>query len=86
MEGELQAPVKVESAQCLNVDPQVLWERMDAHDLSQNETARLASLSPALLSLIMNGLRTPSGTCSGGCTRCCSRRPKRNWWLRWSSR
>ena len=61
VEAELQAPVRVESAQRSTVDPQALWERMDAHGHSQNETARLAGISPSLLSQIMNGNRTPSG-------------------------
>ena len=34
---------------------------MDAHGISQNETARRAGISNALLSQIMNGQRTPSG-------------------------
>ena len=61
MEEVLDAPVKVESAQSADVDPSVLWERMDAHDISQNETARRAGISSAMLSLIMNGQRKPSG-------------------------
>ena len=61
MESVLEAPVKVESAQCSGVEPAVLWERMDAHDISQNETARRAGISSGMLSLIMNGQRTPSG-------------------------
>ncbi len=61
MEAVLEAPVKVETAQSADVDPSVLWERMDAHDISQNETARRAGISSAMLSLIMNGQRKPSG-------------------------
>ncbi len=63
--GVLQAPLKVESAQCADVDPQALWERMDAHDISQNETARRAGISSAMLSQIMNGNRKPSGDVLG---------------------
>ena len=65
MESVLEAPVKVEAAQCVGVDPQVLWERMDAHDISQNETARRAGISSAMLSQIMNGNRKPSGDVLG---------------------
>ena len=65
MESVLDAPVKVESAQCADVDPQVLWERMDAHDISQNETARRAGISSGMLSQIMNGNRKPSGDVLG---------------------
>ena len=61
MEAVLDAPMKVESAQCADVDPAVLWGRMDAHGWSQNETARRAGISSAMLSLIMNGQRKPSG-------------------------
>ena len=61
MEAVLDAPVKIESAQCPTVDPQALWERMDAHGWTQNETARRAGVSSAMLSQIMNGQRTPSG-------------------------
>ena len=61
VEAELQAPVKVESAKRSTVEPRALWERMDAHGYSQNQTARLAGISPAHLSQIMNGQRTPSG-------------------------
>ena len=61
VEAELQAPVKVEAARRSTVDPRALWERMEAHGYSQNQTARLAGISPAHLSQIMNGQRTPSG-------------------------
>ena len=61
MESVLEAPVKTESAQCSNVDPSVLWERMDAHHISQNEAARRAGISSGMLSQTMNGKRTPSG-------------------------
>ncbi len=61
MEAVLDAPVKVESAQPPTVDPRALWDRMEAHGISQNETARRAGISPAHLSQIMNGQRTPSG-------------------------
>lgn len=65
VEAELQAPARVEPAQRPTVEPSVLWQRMDAHGWSQNETARLAGISPALLSQIMNGKRTPSGRVLG---------------------
>ena len=60
LEAVLQAPVKVETAEVGGVDPQALWERMDAHDISQNEVARRAGISSSMLSQIMNGKRTPS--------------------------
>ena len=61
VEAVLDAPVRVEAVQVPTVDPRALWERMDAHGISQNETARRAGISVAHLSHIMNGLRTPSG-------------------------
>ena len=61
VEAELQTPVRVEAAQRPTVDPRALWDRMDAHGYSQNETARRAGISSALMSQIMNGQRTPSG-------------------------
>ena len=82
VEQVLEAPVRVEAAQPPTVDPRTLWDRMDAHGYSQNETARRAGISPAHLSQIMNGYAPPLGTCCGGCTRSCSRRPARNWWPR----
>ena len=61
MEAVLDAPVKIEAARPADIDPQALWERMDAHGWSQNETARRAGISTGHLSQIMNGQRTPSG-------------------------
>ena len=61
METVLEAPVKIEAAQPADINPQALWERMDAHGWSQNETARRAGISTGMLSQIMNGHRTPSG-------------------------
>ncbi len=61
MESVLEAPVKVETAQPAEVDTRALWERMDAHGWSQNETARRAGISTGMLSQVMNGHRKPSG-------------------------
>ncbi len=61
VEAALEAPARIEAAQPRSVDPRALWERMDAHNLSQNETARLAGISSGHLSQIMNGQRNPSG-------------------------
>ena len=60
VEQVLDAPVRVEAASAPTVDPRALWDRMDAHKISQNETARRAGISVALMSQIMNGKRTPS--------------------------
>ncbi|MDE2859875.1 MAG: helix-turn-helix domain-containing protein [Chloroflexota bacterium] len=60
VEAVLQARVRVESAQCSSIDRQVVWERMDELDVSQNEVARRAGISSGHLSQIMNGQRSPS--------------------------
>ena len=61
VEAVLEGPVKVEAAEPATVDPRALWDRMEAHGISQNETARRAGISCSLLSQIMNGRRIPSG-------------------------
>ena len=61
VEAALEATVRVEAAQLPTVDQRALWDRMDAHGLSQNEVARRAGISPSYLSHIMNGTRVPSG-------------------------
>ncbi len=60
VEAALEADATVASAQLACVDPQVLWERMDAHGISQNEVARRAGISSSHLSQIMNGKASPS--------------------------
>ena len=60
LEAVLQAPVKVEAAVIADVEPRVLWERMDAHGISQNEVARRVGISNGYLSQVMNGQRKPS--------------------------
>ncbi len=60
VEAVLQAPVKVETADVADIDPRVLWERMDAHGISQNEVARRVGISTGYLSQVMNGQRKPS--------------------------
>ena len=60
VEAVLEGPVRVEAAQPPAVDPRALWDRLEAHGYSQNETARLPGISPAHLSQIMNGQRTLS--------------------------
>ena len=61
VEAALDGPARIEPAEPRNVDPRALWDRMEAHGLSQNEVARLAGISSAHLSNIMNGKATPSG-------------------------
>ena len=61
VETALDTPARVEAAQRPTVEPRSLWDRMEAHGYSQNETARQAGISSAHLSLIMNGQRNPSG-------------------------
>ena len=61
VEALLQAPAQAAPAQKPRVDCRALWDRMDAHGISQNEAARRAGISAGHLSLIMSGQRTPSG-------------------------
>ena len=61
VEEVLQAPAQAAPARKPTVDCRALWDRMDAHGISQNEVARLAGICSAHLSQIMNGRRTPSG-------------------------
>ena len=61
VEEALDGSARIEPAQPRSVDPRALWDRMEAHDISQNETARLAGISSGHLSQIMNGQRNPSG-------------------------
>ena len=61
VEALLQAPAQAAPAQKPRVDCRALWERMDAHGISQNEAARRAGISVGHLSLVMSGQRTPSG-------------------------
>ena len=60
VESELKAPAKVAPAKLAAIDRKAVWDRMDAHGLSQNEAARRAGVSPAHLSNIMAGRSTPS--------------------------
>ena len=61
VEALLQAPAQAAPAQKPRVNCRALWDRMDAHGISQNETARRAGISVGYLSQIMSGQRTPSG-------------------------
>ena len=47
VEAVLGGPARIETAQRPVVDPRALWDRMDAHGLSQNEVARRAGISGA---------------------------------------
>ena len=60
VEAALEAEATVASAQLACVDPKAVWDRMDAHGISQNEVARRAGISSAHLSQIMNGKSSPS--------------------------
>ena len=60
VESALEAPAKVAPAQPAGIDREAMWERMNAHGISQNEAARRAGISSAHLSQIMNGRNSPS--------------------------
>ena len=42
------------------LNPVAVWELLDHLDISQNQLARLAGISPGHLSLLMNGKRSPA--------------------------
>ena len=60
MDSALEAPAKVAPAQPASIDREAVWDRMNAHGISQNEVARRAGISSANLSQIMNGRNNPS--------------------------
>ena len=60
VEEALEGPAKVAPAECAAVDPQALWDRMNAHGFSQNEVARRVGMSSSHLSQIINGKASPS--------------------------
>ena len=60
LEAALEGAAKIASAECANIDPQALWDRMNAHGFSQNEVARRVGISSSHLSQIMNGKASPS--------------------------
>ena len=60
VESALEGSAKVAPAQPACVDPQALWDRMNAHGFSQNEVARRVGISSSHLSQIMNGKASPS--------------------------
>ena len=60
IQSALEAPAKVAPAKCAFVDREAVWDRMNAHGISQNEVARRAGISSAHLSQIMNGRNNPS--------------------------
>ena len=60
VEAALEGSAEVAPAQPACVDRQVLWDRMNAHGISQNEVARRVGISSSHLSQIMNGKASPS--------------------------
>ena len=42
------------------LNPVAVWDSLDQLDISQNQLARLAGISPGHLSLLMNGKRSPA--------------------------
>ena len=60
VESALQAPAEIAPATTPSVDRQAVFERLNAHGISQNEAARRASISSGHLSQIVNGHRDPS--------------------------
>ena len=44
----------------VTLKPDPVWAFLDERDISQNELARLAGISPGYLSQLMSGARSPS--------------------------
>ena len=60
VESALEAPATVAPATCATVNLQAMWDRMNAHDVSQNKVARRAGISSGHLSNIISGKANPS--------------------------
>lgn len=60
VESALQAPAEIAPATTPSVDRDAVFERLNAHGISQNEAARRAGISSGHLSQIVNGHRDPS--------------------------
>lgn len=60
VESALQAPAEIAPATTPSVDRHAVFERLNAHGISQNEAARRAGISSGHLSQIVNGRRDPS--------------------------
>ena len=60
VESALQAPAEIGPAATPSVDRHAVFERLNAHGISQNEAARRAGISSGHLSQIVNGQRDPS--------------------------
>ncbi|MYK25736.1 MAG: helix-turn-helix transcriptional regulator [Dehalococcoidia bacterium] len=44
----------------MRLNPQAVWEHLSRRDMTQNELARAAGISPGHISFLMNGKRSPS--------------------------
>ena len=62
VEAALEAPAEVASSERTGTNIQALWDRMNAHDISQNKVAKQAGITSGHLSSIMSGKRNPSPT------------------------
>ena len=62
LEAALEGPVEVAPAERADVNIQALWDRMNAHDISQSKVAQQAGITSGHLSCIMSGQRSPSPT------------------------
>ena len=62
LEAALEGSAEVASSERASVNIQALWDRMNAHDVSQNKVAQQAGITSGHLSSIMSGKRNPSPT------------------------
>ena len=60
LEAALEGSAEAAPSGRADVNIQALWDRMNAHGISQNEVARQAGISSAHMSSIMSGQRSPS--------------------------
>ena len=60
LEAALEGPAEVAPAERADVNIQALWDRMNAHDISQSKVAQQAGITSGHLSTIMSGQRRPS--------------------------
>ena len=62
LEAALEGSVEAAPAERADVNIQALWDRMNAHDISQNKVAQQAGITSGHMSSIMSGKRSPSPT------------------------
>ena len=62
LQAALGAAAEIAPAERAGTNIQALWDRMNAHDVSQNKVAQQAGITSGHMSSIMSGKRSPSPT------------------------